>query len=149
VAAVIAKWVGRNVARFEDASLLTGTARFIDDLEPVAGLRHAAILCSPHAYADIISVDDSKAERLPGVIGVLAGSDVAAMAKPIGNVITRKLRYYPYGLPRHRRRNSRYRAATPQQRHITVMKREGIQWIIRKISMACAGKRMLRGRRAM
>ena len=37
-------WVGRAVPRKEDAPLLTGRGRFIDDLEPVAGMRHAAIL---------------------------------------------------------------------------------------------------------
>ena len=91
VSAVSNKWVGQSIARFEDAALLTGNARFIDDLEPVAGLRHAAILRSPHAHADIVGLDTSEAERLPGVIGVLTGQDVAAMAKPIGNLITRKL----------------------------------------------------------
>jgi CO/xanthine dehydrogenase Mo-binding subunit len=30
------KWVGRSVERFEDEALLTGRARFIDDLEPAS-----------------------------------------------------------------------------------------------------------------
>jgi 2-furoyl-CoA dehydrogenase large subunit len=102
VTAAIGKWVGQSVARFEDAALLTGSARFIDDLEPVAGLRHAAVLRSPHAHADIVSIDTSKAERLDGVIGVLTGPDVAAMAKPIGNLITRKLHYHPCAVGRAR-----------------------------------------------
>ena len=45
-------WVGKSVPRREDAPLLTGRGRFIDDLEPVAGLRHAAILRSPHPPLD-------------------------------------------------------------------------------------------------
>jgi 2-furoyl-CoA dehydrogenase large subunit len=96
------KWVGQSVLRFEDAALLTGGARFIDDLEPVAGLRHAAILRSPHAHADIVSIDADKARQLPGVIGVLTGADVAAIARPIGNLITRKLSYYPCAVGRVR-----------------------------------------------
>ena len=40
------KWVGQRMPRLEDEALLTGRARFIDDLEPAAGLRHAAILRS-------------------------------------------------------------------------------------------------------
>jgi 2-furoyl-CoA dehydrogenase large subunit len=102
VSAVSDKWVGRSIERFEDAALLTGNARFIDDLEPVAGLRHAAILRSAHPHADIVEVDTGEAERLPGVIGVLTGRDVVAMAKPIGNLITRKLKYHPCAVGRTR-----------------------------------------------
>ena len=36
------RWVGASVERKEDARLLTGRGRFMDDLAPVAGLRHAA-----------------------------------------------------------------------------------------------------------
>ena len=96
------KWVGQRLERFEDAALLSGTARFMDDLEPVAGMRHAAILRSPHAHADMVRIDTGKAERLPGVIGVLTGADVAALAKPIGNMMTRKLRYHPCAVDRAR-----------------------------------------------
>ena len=49
----VAGWVGKAVLRKEDEPLLTGRGRFIDDLEPVAGLRHAAILRSPHPHAKI------------------------------------------------------------------------------------------------
>ena len=61
-----AGWVGKAVPRREDGALLTGRARFIDDLEPVAGLRHAAILRSPHPHARIRSIDTSAAEKLSG-----------------------------------------------------------------------------------
>jgi carbon-monoxide dehydrogenase large subunit len=37
-------WVGSPVPRREDPALLTGHARFIDDLSPLPGLTHAAIL---------------------------------------------------------------------------------------------------------
>lgn len=96
------KWVGRSVERFEDLALLTGQARFMDDLEPVAGLAHAAVLRSPHGCADIVSVDASAALRLPGVIDVLTPDDVAAMSKAIGNLISRKLQYYPCAVGRAR-----------------------------------------------
>ena len=65
------KWVGRSLERFEDEALLGGHARFIDDLEPVAGVAHAAILRSPHGSADIVQLDVAAAKALPGVIGVL------------------------------------------------------------------------------
>jgi 2-furoyl-CoA dehydrogenase large subunit len=96
------KWVGQSIERFEDEPLLTGSARFIDDMEPVAGLTHAAILRSPHAHADIVAIHTEEALRLPGVFGVLTGKDFAAISKPIGNLITRKLKYYPCAVDRVR-----------------------------------------------
>ena len=48
------KWVGQGIERFEDEALLSGRARFIDNLEPVPGLCHAAILRSPYGSADTI-----------------------------------------------------------------------------------------------
>lgn len=96
------KWVGRSLERFEDRALLTGQARFMDDLEPVAGLAHAAILRSPHGCADIMSIDASAALKLPGVVDVLLPDDVAALSKPIGNLLSRKLKYYPSAVGRVR-----------------------------------------------
>src|SRR6476620_9828807 len=88
-------WVGEAVPRKEDAALLTGRARFIDDLEPVAGLRHAAILRSPHAHARIRAIDAAKALALPGVVGVVTGRDVAALTQPIASVVKSPIAYYP------------------------------------------------------
>jgi len=80
-------WVGRSPARREDPALLTGNARFIDALDPFPGTRHAAILRSPHAHARIMAIDTSHAERLPGVVCILTGTDVAAMSRPIATVL--------------------------------------------------------------
>ena len=70
-------WIGRSVERSEDGALLSGRARFMDDLEPVAGLRHAAILRSPHAHARILRIDTSAATAMEGCIGVITGADIA------------------------------------------------------------------------
>lgn len=96
------KWVGQSVPRQEDPGLLTGQGRFIDDLNPVAGIRHAAILRSPHGHAEILRIDVSRAERLAGVIGVLTGADVAVMSKPISNMISDRIRFYPCAISRAR-----------------------------------------------
>ena len=64
-------WVGRSIPRVEDAALLTGRGRFIDDLGVRPGTLHAAILRSPHAHADIVSIDLSAAKLAPGVVAVL------------------------------------------------------------------------------
>src|SRR6202166_650432 len=72
-------WVGRSIPRVEDAALLTGRGRFIDDVAVRPGTLHAAILRSPHAHADILTIDASAAQRAPGVVAVLAGDDVKAL----------------------------------------------------------------------
>src|SRR5262249_15541707 len=58
----------------EDPRLLTGRGRFFDDLK-LADQLHAAIVRSPHAHADIRSIDTRAALQLPGVHAVLTGED--------------------------------------------------------------------------
>ena len=50
-----AKWCGQSIERVEDAALLTGRGRYIDDIGVRADTLHAAILRSPHAHAVIKS----------------------------------------------------------------------------------------------
>jgi 2-furoyl-CoA dehydrogenase large subunit len=86
-------WTGASALRSEDESLLTGTARFIDDLEPVAGLRHAAIVRSPYPHARIKRIETRRALEMPGVLGVATGEDVARHAGPIASVVKSRMRY--------------------------------------------------------
>ena len=72
-------WVGRSLPRTEDAALLTGRSRYLDDLGTPPGTLHAAILRSPHAHATIEGIDVSHARAAPGVVAVLTGQDVAAV----------------------------------------------------------------------
>ena len=81
------KWVGARVPRHEDAALLTGNARFIDDMAPVPGLAHVAILRSPHAHARIINIDASRASTMEGVRGVVTGAQVAELTKPLPSAV--------------------------------------------------------------
>jgi carbon-monoxide dehydrogenase large subunit len=65
---------GAPVKRVEDARLITGAAKYIDDLK-LPGMAHVAILRSPHAHARIRSIDTSRAAAHPGVIAVYTGKD--------------------------------------------------------------------------
>ncbi|RZO39097.1 MAG: xanthine dehydrogenase family protein molybdopterin-binding subunit [Rhodospirillaceae bacterium] len=69
--------VGQSVPREEDPRLLTGGGEFLDDIN-LRGQVWGYVLRSPHAKADILSVDISTAEAAPGVLRVLTGSDWAA-----------------------------------------------------------------------
>jgi carbon-monoxide dehydrogenase large subunit len=66
--------IGTSVKRTEDARLITGAAKYLDDLT-LPGMAHVAILRSPHAHARIRSIDTSKATAHPGVIAVYTGKD--------------------------------------------------------------------------
>ncbi|MCY4239600.1 MAG: xanthine dehydrogenase family protein molybdopterin-binding subunit [Rhodospirillaceae bacterium] len=95
-------WIGKALPRKEDPALLTGQARFIDDLEPVAGLRHVAIVRSPHAHGRIRSIDVDSALAMHGVDAVVTGSDIAAILKPIPSVVRTPIRYMPVGVDKVR-----------------------------------------------
>ena len=70
--------VGAPVRRLEDAALLTGAARFTDDVE-LPGMVEAAFVRSPHPHALIRSVDPTAARNLPGVHAVLSHADLAPL----------------------------------------------------------------------
>jgi len=86
-------WVGKPVARVEDDALLRGRGRFIDDLEPVPGAYHAAVVRSPYAHARITNIDSADALACPGVLGVVTGRDVAELTRPFPAVIESDVAY--------------------------------------------------------
>ena len=57
------KWVGRSLERFEDEALLSGHARFIDDLEPVRGLVPMQRSCAARTAAPILFNSTSRRPR--------------------------------------------------------------------------------------
>jgi carbon-monoxide dehydrogenase large subunit len=65
---------GSNVKRAEDPRMITGDAKYLDDIQ-LPGMAHMAILRSPHAHASIKGIDTSKAAAVPGVIAVYTGKD--------------------------------------------------------------------------
>ena len=76
-------WVGRSIPRVEDSALLTGRGHFIDDLGVRPGTLHAAILRSPHAHADVVSIDPSLAKQAPGVVAILDGEAIKALTSSL------------------------------------------------------------------
>ena len=64
--------VGKRVPKADAEEKVTGRAVYIHDLI-VPGMLYGKILYSSHPHARIVSIDTSKAERLPGVKAVLTG----------------------------------------------------------------------------
>jgi 2-furoyl-CoA dehydrogenase large subunit len=75
-------YTGRAVRRLEDTDLLRGHGRFGDDLPVRPDMLHAAILRSPHAHAEIQSLDVAGALVLPGVDCVVTGEDARRWSRP-------------------------------------------------------------------
>jgi aerobic carbon-monoxide dehydrogenase large subunit len=69
-------YIGKPVARKEDAKLLTGQAKFIDDLT-VPAMVWAYVVRSPYAHATITRVDVSAAREAEGVVAAFSGADLA------------------------------------------------------------------------
>src|SRR5579871_5652676 len=68
-----AQWT--SVRRLEDAGLLRGAGRFVDDIE-LPGLLHACFVRSPVAHARLRNVDAAKARAVAGVHAVLTYRDL-------------------------------------------------------------------------
>ncbi|MDP7342529.1 MAG: L-threonylcarbamoyladenylate synthase [Alphaproteobacteria bacterium] len=68
--------IGQAVRRKEDARFLTGAGCFQDEIN-LPGQAHAVILRSPHAHAELVSIE-TMAAAAPGVLAVLMGADVRA-----------------------------------------------------------------------
>ncbi|MBM3311788.1 MAG: hypothetical protein FJY80_09790, partial [Candidatus Aminicenantes bacterium] len=82
------KLIGKYTPRVDGAKVVTGDADYTHDLY-FDGLLHAKILRSPHAAAEVVSVDLSAALAYPGVQAALrlregrvrwVGEQVAAVA---------------------------------------------------------------------
>ena len=75
--------IGQRMLRREDPALLTGEAKFTNDLV-LPGALHLAVLRSPYAHARIKSINVSDALAMPGVVAVYTGKDLRdAWAAPM------------------------------------------------------------------
>jgi carbon-monoxide dehydrogenase large subunit len=74
--------VGQRVLRVNDPRLLTGAARYVDDLE-LPGMVHAAVIRSLLPHARVAGVDASAAREDPDVVDVLTPEDAARATRPI------------------------------------------------------------------
>ncbi|MFM9975651.1 MAG: xanthine dehydrogenase family protein molybdopterin-binding subunit, partial [Beijerinckiaceae bacterium] len=69
--------IGAPVRRKEDHRFITGKGNYTDDINR-EGQTHAFFVRSPHAHATIRKIDTKVAAKMPGVVGILTGADLAA-----------------------------------------------------------------------
>ena len=91
--------IGASVLRREDRRFLTGRGQYVSDLSFHDEL-HCAFVRSPHAHANIRSIDTTEALACPGVVAVYTGAEMEA--DRVGTMI-----------PLWRRRRQRHERATP------------------------------------
>jgi carbon-monoxide dehydrogenase large subunit len=78
--AISTRFLGKRIARKEDARFLSGHGLFVDDV-PMPGALHVAFARSDVARGTILSIDTSAAEAMPGVVAVLTGADLNHLVK--------------------------------------------------------------------
>src|SRR3954471_24420982 len=76
--------IGASVRRKEDIRFITGKGQYTDDVVR-PGETRAAFVRSPHAHARIRNIDSSEAKKMPGVVAVFTGVELAT--DKIGNLI--------------------------------------------------------------
>jgi carbon-monoxide dehydrogenase large subunit len=81
--------IGESVRRKEDYRFLTGSGQYTDDIN-LPNQRYAVFVRSPHAHANIRSIDTSRAQGMTGVARVFTGQDLVGKMNglPCGWLIT-------------------------------------------------------------
>ena len=74
--------LGKPLLRKEDYRFLTGSGRYLDDID-IPRVLHASFVRSPHAHARIRSIDTREASASSGVVAVVTGTDVNAWTAPL------------------------------------------------------------------
>src|SRR5881275_466458 len=80
-------YIGKTVPRPNLERLLQGRGLYVSDIE-LPRMAHVVFLRSPHAHAKILGIDATAARRLPGVIAVVTGQELAAVITPWVGVLS-------------------------------------------------------------
>jgi CO/xanthine dehydrogenase Mo-binding subunit len=97
-------WVGQSIRRKEDARLVRGRGKFVDDIK-LLGMLHLVFVRSPYAHANITAVDVTEAEAMPGVVCTLTGQEITNLIDPffeIGPPPSSHILDYPMAIDRVR-----------------------------------------------
>src|SRR5213596_1200643 len=80
-------YIGKIVPRPNLERLLQGRGLYVSDIE-LPRMAHVVFLRSPHAHAKIIGIDAAAAKRMPGVIAVVTGQELAVVITPWVGVLS-------------------------------------------------------------
>jgi len=74
-------YIGKAVPRPNLDRLMQGRGQYVSDIE-LARMAHVVYVRSPHAHARITAIDVTAAKKMPGVIAVVTGKDLAGIITP-------------------------------------------------------------------
>jgi CO/xanthine dehydrogenase Mo-binding subunit len=77
---------GTSAQRVDGHAKVTGEAAYSVDFSK-AGMLHGHVLRSTRGHAEIVSIDKSEAEQLPGVVAVLTSADLDGLFKWYGHIV--------------------------------------------------------------
>jgi CO/xanthine dehydrogenase Mo-binding subunit len=80
-------YIGRSVPRPNLQRLTQGRGQYVSDVS-LPRMAHVAFLRSPHAHARIKSIKTDTAKKIPGVIAVVTGAELAKVMTPWVGVLT-------------------------------------------------------------
>jgi carbon-monoxide dehydrogenase large subunit len=80
-------YIGKSVPRPNLDRLLQGRGLYVSDLE-LPRMTHVVFVRSPYAHAKIVAIDTSAPKKMPGVIAVVTGEELAAVITPWVGVLS-------------------------------------------------------------
>src|SRR6202521_4849590 len=80
-------YIGKVVPRPNLERLMQGRGLYVSDME-LPRMAHVVFLRSPHAHAKITDIDATEARRMPGVIAIVTGEQLAAVITPWVGVLS-------------------------------------------------------------
>jgi carbon-monoxide dehydrogenase large subunit len=80
-------YIGKSVPRPNLDRLLQGRGLYVSDME-LPRMVHVVFVRSPHAHAKIVSIDTQPARKMPGVVAVVTGEELAAVITPWVGVLS-------------------------------------------------------------
>src|SRR5260370_1961127 len=80
-------YIGKVVPRPNLERLMQGRGLYVSDME-LPRMGHVVFLRSPHAHAKVTGIDAADARRLPDVIAVVTGEELAAVITPWVGVLS-------------------------------------------------------------
>jgi carbon-monoxide dehydrogenase large subunit len=80
-------YIGKTVPRPNLDRLMQGRGLYVSDMQ-LPRMAHVVFLRSPHAHAKIIAIDAAAAMRMPGVIAVVTGEELAKVITPWVGVLS-------------------------------------------------------------
>src|ERR1700735_3921040 len=80
-------YIGRSVPRPNLDRLLQGRGLYVSDMD-LPRMVHVVFVRSPHAHANIVSIDTESAKKKPGLVAVLTGEELAEVITPWVGVLS-------------------------------------------------------------